>query len=117
MPNEMPAICHTGSNCDYHFIIKALANKFKGKFKCLAENTGKYNMLFVLIEKEITKIYKDGNQNIVTIYYKKIIDSTRFMATSLSNIVDNLREGIHKIKCKDCGCLPKYKSVQDNLIK
>ena len=71
VPNEMTAICHTGSNCDYHFIIKALTNKFEGKLKCLVENTGKYNMLFVLIKKEITKIYKDGNQNIVTISYKK----------------------------------------------
>ena len=24
------------------------------------------------------------------------------MTTSLSNIVDNLSEGIHKIKCKNC---------------
>ena len=32
----------------------------------------------------------------------KFIDSARFMATSLSNLVDNLTEGVHKIKCKDC---------------
>ena len=30
----------------------------------------------------------------------KFIESARFMANSLSNIVDNLVEGIHKIKCK-----------------
>ena len=28
----------------------------------------------------------------------KFIDSARFMATSLSNLADNLKEGIHKIK-------------------
>ena len=39
------------------------------------------------------------------------------MATSLSNLVDNLTEGIHKIKCKDCDCFLEYKSVKDNLIK
>ena len=38
------------------------------------------------------------------------------MATSLSNLVDNLTEGIHKIKCKDCDCFLKYESVKDNLI-
>ena len=36
-----------------------------------------------------------------TISYKlKSIDSTRFIASALSNLVDNLVEGIHKIKSK-----------------
>ena len=39
------------------------------------------------------------------------------MATSLSNLVDNLLEGIHKIKCKDCECFLQYESVNENLIK
>ena len=39
------------------------------------------------------------------------------MATSLSNLVDNLTEGNHKIKCKDCDCFPEYENVKDNLIK
>ena len=39
------------------------------------------------------------------------------MASSLSNLVDNLTEGIHKIKCKDCYCFLEYESVKDNLIK
>ena len=30
----------------------------------------------------------------------QFIDSTRFIASSLSNLVNNLSEGIHKIKCK-----------------
>ena len=38
------------------------------------------------------------------------------MATSLSNLVDNLTEGIHKIKCKDCDCFLEYESVRNNLI-
>ena len=41
----------------------------------------------------------------------------RFMTTSLSNLVDNPAEGIHKNKCKDCDCLLEYESVKDNLIK
>ena len=45
-----------------------------------------------------------------------IIDSTRFMTSSLSNLVNTLFEGIHKIKCryghddKKCEiCVTKYK--------
>ena len=39
------------------------------------------------------------------------------MATSLSNLVDNLTAGTHKIKLKDCGWFLEYESVKDNLIK
>ena len=41
----------------------------------------------------------------------------RFMVTSLTKLVDNLSEGIHKFKCKDCGCYLEYDSVKNNLIK
>ena len=47
----------------------------------------------------------------------KIYDSTRFMATLLLNLVDNLTEGIHKIKCKDCDCFLDCESVKDNSMK
>ena len=39
------------------------------------------------------------------------------MTTSLSNLVDNLAQGIHKIKCKDCDCFFEYESVKDDLIE
>ena len=56
------------------------------------------------------KVDKDDNDNIVTISYQiKFIDSTRFMASSSSNIVDNIAGGIHKIKCKDCDCFLNVK--------
>ena len=41
----------------------------------------------------------------------------RFMGTSLSKFVDNLTEGIHEIKCKDCGCFLEYENVKYNSIK
>ena len=47
----------------------------------------------------------------------KFIVTVIFMAKSLSNLVDNLTEGIHKIKCKDCDCFLEYESVKDNLMK
>ena len=72
----------------------------------------------VPIIKEVAKGDEDGNQNIITILYKtKFIDSGRFMAISLSNLVDNFAEGIFKMKCKDFDCFLKYESIKDNLIK
>ena len=50
-------------------------------------------------------------------YILQFIDRARFMASSLSNLVNNLSEGIHKIKCKHghddkkcetCGIKNKY---------
>ena len=78
-----------------------MAKDFEGKFECLGENKEKYKTFSVLIKMKITKIDKDGNETVETISYQiKFIDSARFMAYSLSNFVDNLIEGIHKIKCK-----------------
>ena len=42
----------------------------------------------------IEEITKNG------FYTLKFIESTRFMASSLSNVVNNLSEEIHRIKCK-----------------
>ena len=33
-------------------------------------------------------------------YILQFIDGARFMASSLSNLVNNFSEGIHRIKCK-----------------
>ena len=104
VPNEIPVVFHNGLSDDYHFIIKELANEFEGQFECLWENKEKYKKFSVPIKKQITKIDKDDNESVETISYKmKFINSKRFTATSLSKLVDNLMEGIHEIKCKDCG--------------
>ena len=51
------------------------------------------------MEKEVTKIDKDGEEITRNISYKlQFINSARVMASSLLNLVDNLSEGIHKIK-------------------
>ena len=39
------------------------------------------------------------------------------MVNSLSNLVDNLTEGVYKIKCKDFDCFLEYESVKNNSIK
>ena len=78
----------------------------------------KVQNFFVPTESEVTTIDKGKNESVVTISYRiKFIDSARFMSTSLSNLVDNLAEGICKITCKDCDCFLEYETVKDNLIK
>ena len=59
--NQIPVVFHNGSNYDYNFIIRELADEFDGKFECLGEITEKYKTFSVQIEKEATKIDKDGN--------------------------------------------------------
>ena len=118
MPNGTPIVFHNGSNYGYHFIMKELANEFEGQFESLGKNTEKYKTFSVPIEKEVTKLDEDGNESVVTLSYKiEFIDSAIFMATSLSNLVANLTEGIHKIKCKDCDWFCEYGRVKDSLIK
>ena len=56
-------------------------------------NTEKCKTPSILIEKEVTKIDKDVNESVVFMSYEiKFIDSAKFMATSLSNLVDNLTQ-------------------------
>ena len=50
-------------------------------------------------------------------YKIKFIDSERFMANSLSNLVDNLTDRIQKIKYKDCDCFLEYENIKHDLIK
>ena len=66
----------------------------------------------------MAKTDKDGNGRVVTISRKiKCIDSANVMASSLSDLVDDLADIMHKIKCKDCGCFLEYESVKKNLKK
>ena len=95
VPKNIPVIFHNGSTYDYHFIIKELASEFDGNFECLGENTEKYITFSVRIKKRI-------DNNIDITYKIKFIDSFRFMATSLSKLVDNLTDNIHNDKCIKC---------------
>ena len=95
IPKNIPVIFHNGSTYDYHFIIKELALKFNGNFECLGENTEKYRTFSVPIKKKI-------EENMDITYKIKFIDSFRFMATSLSKLVDNLTDNIHNDKCIKC---------------
>ena len=118
IPKEIPVVFYNGSTYDYHFIIKELAEEFEGEFECLGENTEKYLTFSVPIKKEILKKDKDGNDKIIKISYKiKFINSFRFMSSSLSNIVDNLSEGLHSNKCTNSkSCLDFMTTKDEQLI-
>ena len=98
IPKNIPVIFHNRSTYDYHFIIRELVSKFEGNFECLGENTEKCITFSVPVKKRIE------NKNMDITYKIKFIDSFRFMATSLSKLVDNLTEVVHNDKCD------KYKS-------
>ena len=94
-------VFYNGWNCYYHFIIKQPAKEFEWEFNCLRENTEKYKTFSVPITKEIKRIGKDGEKTTTIISHKlQFTGSARFTASSLSNLVDNLAEWIHKIKGK-----------------
>ena len=97
VPQEIPVKIHNGSKYDYHFIIKEMAEEFRGeKFECLGENTEKYISFSVPIKKE-----RNNDSGELVTYKIKFVDSCRFMPSKLSNLVDNLSE-INNKDCKTC---------------
>ena len=136
MPKKNSIVFHNGSNYDYHFIIKELAEEFKKQFTCLGENTEKCITFTVLIEKEITRIYKNEEEITKNIsYLLQFINRNKIYGylSSLSDLVYNLSEGLHRIKCKlghddkkcetcriKCkyyGCFFEYANFKDDLIE
>ena len=95
-----------------------MAEEFEGPFECIEEKNYIYKGFSVPRKKEVMKIDKDGEKSVKTMSYKiKIFDSMRFTVTSLTKVVNNLSEGIHKIKCKDCNYSFKNESVKNKLKK
>ena len=94
VPQEIPVKIHNGSKYDYHFIIRELAEEFKGQFECLEENTEKYITFSARIKKE----NDDGKTMTCKI---KFIDTCRFMQNKLSDLADNSSE-INNKDCKKC---------------
>ena len=84
--------------------------EFDGNFEYLGENAEKYTTFSVPIMKKIE------NKDIEVAYKIKFIDSYRFMATSISKLVDNLTEDIHGDKCVDCKSDLSYMKVIDEAL-
>ena len=113
VPKKIPTAFHHGSKYDYHFIIKELPEKFKKQFTCLGENTEKYITCTVPIEKEVTRIDKNGEKITKHIsYILQFIDSARFIASSSSNIVNDLSEGVIKLNVNTNTMIKNMKLAQ-----
>ena len=97
VPKDIPIIIHNASY-DTYFKINQLAEEFKGKLNCIGGNMKKHITFSVPIEKECN--------NDKTITHKlNLIDSFRFMSTSLAELNDNMYKmsGIfNSIECKSC---------------
>ena len=134
LPKEIPIVLHNQSNYSYHFNIKELPEEFEGQFTCLGENTEKYIAFTVSIQKHLIKIDKEGKEITKAISYTlQFTYSARFITSPLSNLVNNLAEGIHKIKCKygrddkkcetcgikykDCEHCLEYSNLRDDLVE
>ena len=113
---KIPIVFHNGSNYDYHFIIKEFEEEFTRQFTFWGENSKKYITFTVPIKKEFMRIIENGEEVSRNLsYILQFIDSARFMASSLSNLVDNLSEGIHRIKCKLGQMIKNVKHVELNV--
>ena len=98
IPKNIPIVFHNGSDYDYHFIMKELAEEFKKQFTCLGETTDKYTTFTVPIRK-VTRTDKDEEKITKNVsYILQLIGSARFMASS--NLVNNISVGINRIQCK-----------------
>ena len=101
IPKEILIVFHNSSTYDYHFILKELAEEFEGEFECLGENTEKY-ITFQCPSKR--KLQKKIRMTMIKLqkYHTKLWLALDFMSSSLSNLVDNLSEGLHSDKCTNC---------------
>ena len=95
---KIAIVFHNGPDHDLHFIIKKLADELKKQFTCLEGNAEEYLTFTAPIEKEVARIDKNGDEITKNIsYVLQFIDSARFLTSPLSNLVNNLSEGIHRI--------------------
>ena len=87
VPKDIPVVFYNGSTYDNHLIIKQISKDFKSYFTCTGENTEKY-----IIKKDTNNKKKRPET-----YRLKFIDSYRFMASKLENLVTNLVEPHKKL--------------------
>ena len=112
VPKDISIIIHNASY-DTHFIINQLAEKFKDELNCIGENMAKC----ITFSTPIKKKCEDGK----SITHKlRFTDSFRFMAASLSELVDNISGNFNSIECKSCtesNRCEKCKKLIEGLIK
>ena len=95
VPKDIPIIIHNFSY-DAHFLIYQLAEEFKGELNSIGKNMETYITFSVPIKTEC-------DYNKIITYKQRVIDSFRFMPTSLSELFDNLSVKVfNSIVCTKC---------------
>ena len=87
---DIPVVIHNGSNCDFHLIIKELANEFREDIHCIPCDKEKYKSFSIPI-KYVENDYP---------FMLKFMDSNNFMMGSLESHVDNL-SNLHSCNCSN----------------
>ena len=89
----MSGVFHNGSKYNNHLIVKQTSKDIKGYFTCTGQNTEKYISFSMNIIKKDTNNKKKRPETCRL----KFIDSYRFMASGLENLVHNLVEPYRKL--------------------
>ena len=69
VPENIPIDFHNGSDDDYNFITEELVEELRKLRTCQAENIEKYVTFTVPIEKEVTRLHKNGEEIAENISY------------------------------------------------
>ena len=93
VPKDIPLVFHNDSIYDNFLIIKQISKDFNGYFTCTGENTKKYISFSMNMIKKDTNNKKKRPET----YRLKFIDSYRFIASRLENLVNNLVEPHKKL--------------------
>ena len=94
VPDKIPIVFHNRSNCDYYFIMQELAEELKKQFTCLGENTEKCMTFTVSVEKEVTRIDRNGEKivkNIHLTYYILLITHDLCQVYNSDTIIKNVK--------------------------
>ncbi len=102
-PKFIPVIFHNLSGYDAHLFIKNLGVS-KGKINCIPNNKEKY--ISFTKEVEVDKFVNKEGKEVPVKRELRFIDSAKFMASSLANLVENL-VGVNDVRCDAKQCESK----------
>ena len=104
-------------------LVMSCQKNLKKTLSVQEKKTEKYVTFTVSIEKEVTKTDNNGEEITKNIsYILKFIDSARFMANSLLNLLNKFKHDDKKcetcrIKYKYYDCFLEYTNFKDDLIE
>ena len=116
------------------FYHKRVTKRIQKTIYFFRRKYSKIHNFYSLNREKVTRIDKNGEKIVKNVSYMlQCTDSARFMANSFLNLVNNLSEGLHWIRCKlgyddkkcetcgikykYCDCFLEYKNFKDNLIE